>query len=105
MRKLTKAQIRSKTLMVKKVMKHHFGSLPKKIEFKPAGLTNFVFEASCKTDKYIIRIGSSPDKLNDFNKEQWAVKQAKGKGIPVAEILEVGNKIIDAPYMLQQKLN
>ena len=105
MRKLTKAQIRSKTLMVKKIMKHHFGSLPKKIEFKPAGLTNFVFEAHFKTDKYIIRIGNSPDKLNDFNKEQWAVEQAQGKGVPVSEILEVGSKIIGTPYMLQQKLD
>ena len=105
MRKLTAAQIRSKSSMVKKVMKHHFGSLPKKIEFKPAGLTNFVFQAQCKTDKYIIRIGSSPEKLHDFIKEQWAIEQAKGKGVPVAEILEVGNKIIGKPYMLQQKLD
>jgi hygromycin-B 4-O-kinase len=105
MRKLTPAQIRSKTMMVKKVMNHHFGSLPKKIEFKPAGLTNFVFEAQCKTDKYIIRIGGSPEKLHDFMKEQWAIEQAKEKGVPVAEILEVGNKIIGTPYMLQQKLD
>jgi len=105
MRKLTPAQIRSKSSMVKKVMKHHFGSLPKNIEFKPSGLTNFVFEAHCKREKYIIRIGSSSEKLHDFTKEQWAVEQAKEKGVPVAEILEVGNKIIDKPYMLQHKLD
>src|SRR5215213_7395110 len=105
MRKLTSAQIRSKFSMVKKVMKHHFGILPKKIEFKPAGLTNFVFEAESKKDKYIVRIASSSGKLNDFIKEQWAVEKAKEKGVPVTEILEVGNKIIGLPYMLQQKLD
>jgi hygromycin-B 4-O-kinase len=105
MRRLTKAQIRSKTSMVKKVMKHHFGSLPKKIEFKPAGLTNFVFETQYKADKYIIRIADSAGKLNDFIKEQWAVEQAKQKGIPVSEIMEVGAEIIGIPYMMQQKLD
>ena len=86
-------------------MKHHFGVLPKKIEFKPAGLTNFVFEAHCKKDKYIVRIASSAEKLSDYIKEQWAVEQAKEKGVPVAEILEVGNEIIGTPYMLQEKLD
>lgn len=105
MRKLSQAQVRSKTSMVKKVMMHHFGMLPKKIEFKPAGLTNFVFEAHCKNEKYIVRIASAPEKLNDYVKEQWAVEQAKEKGVPVAEILEVGNEIIGVPYMLQQKLD
>jgi len=104
MRKLTSAQIRSKFSMVKKVMKHHFGILPKKIEFKPAGLTNFVFEAESKKDKYIVRIASSSGKLNDFIKEQWAVEKAREKGVPVAEILEAGSQIIGVPYMLQQKL-
>jgi len=105
MRKLTPAQMRSKKSMVTKVIKHHFGSLPKKIEFKPAGLTNFVFEVQCKAEKYIVRIARSPEKLNDYIKEQWAVEQAKEKGVPVAEILEVGIKTIGVPYMLQQKLD
>jgi aminoglycoside phosphotransferase (APT) family kinase protein len=105
MRKLSTVQIRNKSSMVKKVMKHHFGVMPKNIEFKPAGLTNFVFEAHCKGDKYIVRIADERDKLNDFTKEQWAVEKAKEKKVPVAEILEVGSEIIGVPYMLQQKLD
>ena len=104
MRKLTAAQIRSKSSLVKKIMKHHFGVLPSGIEFKSKGLTNFVFEAQCKKEKYIIRIAGATKELNDFVKEQWAVEKAKEKGVPVAEILEVGSQIIGVPYMLQQKL-
>ena len=105
MRKLTPAQISSKSAMVKKVMKHHFGILPKNIQFKPAGLTNFVFEAQHRQEKFIVRIANAPEKLSSFIKEQWAVEQAREKGVPVAEILEVGNEIIGVPYMLQQKLD
>lgn len=104
MRKLTAAQIRSKSSLVKKVMKHYFGVLPSGVEFKSTGLTNFVFEAHCKKEKYIIRIAGATKELNDFIKEQWAVEKAKEKGVPVAEILEVGSKIIGVPYMLQKKL-
>lgn len=105
MAKHTPAQIRSKTDMVKKVMKHHFGSMPKNVRFKPAGLTNFVFEAECKAGKFIVRIASDASKLNDYIKEQWAVERVSEKGVPVAEILEVGNEIIPFPYMLQRKLD
>ena len=105
MRKLTPAQIRNKSSMVKKVMKHHFGVQPKKIEFKPTGLTNYVFEAHGNTKKYIVRIAKTGEKINDYRKEQWAVEKAKEKGVPVAEILEVGSEIIGVPYMLQQKLD
>ncbi len=97
-------QVRQKTEMVKKLMKHHFGTAPKNIQFQPAGLTNFVFQAECKEGAFIVRIGGSGRKFSDYIKEQWAVKKAREKGVPVAEILEVGNEIIGMPYMLQQKL-
>lgn len=90
--------------MVKKIMKHHFGVMPRHIEYKPAGLTNYVFEASCKDGEFIIRIAGSNAKLKDFIKEQWAVERAREKGVPVAQILEVGNEVVQMPYMLQKKL-
>lgn len=40
------ALVRSRMLMAKKVMKHYFGKTPRKLEFKPAGKTNVVFEAA-----------------------------------------------------------
>jgi len=100
----TPAQIRSKTALARKVVKHHFGKSLEKIEFKPAGKTNFVFDVITKEGNFIVRIANSRAKLNDFMKEQWAAQKALNAGVPVPEILEVGNEIISLPYMLQQKI-
>jgi hygromycin-B 4-O-kinase len=90
--------------MAKKVTQHHFGKTFQKIEFKPAGKTNFVFDVKTKKGSYIVRIATSRNKLNNFIKEQWATHKAKEAGVPVPEILEVGSEIIPFPYMLQQKV-
>lgn len=91
--------------MAKKVIKHHFGGSIKKIEFKPAGKTNYVFEAATSNGHFIVRISDTRTKLNDFIKEQWAAQRAAEKKIPVPEILEVGNEVIPLPYMLQEKVD
>ena len=91
--------------MAKKVVQHHFGKSLQKIEFKPAGKTNYVFEVITKERDYIVRISAEKNKLQDFTKEQWATHKARGIGVPVPEILEVGNEIIEMPYMLQEKVN
>jgi len=100
----TASQIRSKTAMAKKVVQHHFGKTFEKIEFKPAGKTNFVFDVKTKDGNYIVRIATSRTRINHFIKEQWATHKALKVGVPVPEILEVGNEIISLPYMLQQKI-
>jgi aminoglycoside phosphotransferase (APT) family kinase protein len=100
----TPAQIRAKTALARKVVKHHFGSAVKKIEFKPAGKSNFVFDVETKEGNYIVRIATSRGKLNHFMKEQWATHKAKEAGVPVPDILEVGHELIPFPYMLQQKI-
>jgi hygromycin-B 4-O-kinase len=105
MAQYTASQIRSKTAMAKKVVRHHFGTSFQKIEFKPAGKTNFVFDIKTKDGSYIVRIATSRAKINNFMKEQWATHKALEAGIPVPEILEVGNEIIPFPYMLQQKVD
>jgi hygromycin-B 4-O-kinase len=105
MAQYTASQIRSKTAMAKKVVKHHFGTSFQKIEFKPAGKTNFVFDVKTKDGSYIVRIASARARINHFMKEQWATQKALKAGIPVPEILEVGNEIISLPYMLQQKVD
>jgi len=104
MRKHPASEVRKKINLVKKIARHHFGSEPKKIEFKPAGLTNFVFDVKCRSGDFIVRIAGSASRFKDFQKEQWAVDRVKKLGVPVAEILEVGNEVIDLPYMLQKKL-
>src|SRR5262245_54886871 len=103
MAQYTALQIKSKTAMARKVARHHFGKSYKKIEFKPAGKTNFVFDISTTKGNYIIRIAATGTKINDFIKEQWATQKAAKAGVPVPEILEVGNEIINLPYMLQEK--
>jgi aminoglycoside phosphotransferase (APT) family kinase protein len=100
----TPSQIKSKTAMARKVVKHHFSKSLEKIEFKPAGKTNFVFDVATKEGNFIVRIANSRAKLNDFMKEQWATQKALSIGVPVPEILEVGHEIIPLPYMLQQKI-
>ena len=98
------AQIKSKTAMARKVARHHFGKSFQKIEFKPAGKTNFVFDVVTKEGNFIVRIGGAHAKIHDYFKEQWATQKAMQAGVPVPEILEVGNEIIPFPYMLQQKV-
>ena len=99
----TAAQIKAKTALARKVARHHFGKSFKKVEFKPAGKTNFVFDVFTTKGNYIVRIATSRTKIHDYIKEQWATQKAAEAGVPVPEILEVGNEIIDLPYMLQEK--
>lgn len=104
MAQYTASQIRLNTAMARKVVRHHFGKSFQKLEFKPAGKTNFVFEVHTKEGDYIVRIATSRTRINNFLKEQWATHKALEAGIPVPEILEVGNEVISLPYMLQQKV-
>lgn len=105
MAKHSSHQIKKKTELASAVIEEHFGTAPKKILHKPAGLTNLVYEVSLPDQELIVRISNDPAKYNDFLKEQWAVTRVKKIGVPVAEILEVGNKIISKPYMIQQKID
>lgn len=91
--------------MAKKVASHHFGKAATQVEYKPAGKTNFVFELLAGNKHFIVKISDIRSKLNDYIKEQWAVQKVAEKGVPVAEILEVGNEIIPLPYMLQEKMS
>jgi hygromycin-B 4-O-kinase len=91
--------------MVEAIAEHHFGKKPKKITPLTGGLSNFVYEViMSEKDQYVIRLCDVPQKLNYFLKEQWAVAQARERGIPVPEILEVGNEIIEHPYMVVRKV-
>lgn len=86
------------------VIQHHFGSPPRRIVHKSAGLTNFVFAAIHKEGEFIIRISPEAAAINSFIKEQWAQNAARKAGVPTAEILEVGSAIIPHPYMVTRKV-
>ncbi len=82
-----------------------FGKKPEKIDYKTTGLTNYVFEVKVPDGEFIIRISTSPEKIKNFFKEQWVIDRVRKEGVPVAEIIKVGSDIIDAPYMVQKKLD
>jgi aminoglycoside phosphotransferase (APT) family kinase protein len=86
------------------VLEHHFDQRPTRIKRLAGGLTNHVFEGRIGRDDYIVRISDDAAKLQTFIKEQWAVRQARRVRVPTAEILEVGNTVINKPYMISTKV-
>jgi aminoglycoside phosphotransferase len=63
-----------------------------------------VYAVKAGKDELVVRISDKAEKIHSFQKEQWAVAQAKEKGVPVPDILEVGNNIIPFPYMISKKI-
>jgi len=85
------------------VIEHHFCKRPARVKQLSGGLTNYVFEASVGREHVIVRISDDPAKMQAFQKEQWAVRQARREKIPAPEILEVGNAAIEFPYMISMR--
>ena len=71
-----------------KIIEHHFGSKPKRIVSRGGGLTNFVFEVRHAEGDFIVRMNTTPDKLKDYLKEQWAIAQASVEEIDRINILQ-----------------
>ncbi|MFL5328260.1 MAG: phosphotransferase family protein [Gemmataceae bacterium] len=86
--------------MVRAIIRHHFGTSPKKIAAIGGGLTNAVFRVEHPEGPFIIRLSDEPTKINAFIKEQWATEHARKVGVPTHEILEVGNEVVGIPYMV-----
>ena len=105
MQKLPNLSNKQLVILVRQLMKHHFGKKKLEVTALSGGITNFVYGVKSGRDELVVRLGRNPDKINAFLKEQWAVAQAHAKGIPVPEILEVGNSIIPMPYMIMKKIN
>lgn len=101
----SEAIIKAYTAAAKAVVRAHFGSTPPKLEYKPAGHTNFVFQAQLPDGVFIVRMSPDPHKLQDYLKEQWVVSKARKIRIPVAEVLEAGfSDAVPGPYMIQRSL-
>lgn len=86
--------------LAREAAKHHFGSYPKRIIHRAAGLTNFVFSFTNDDGEFVIRISPDPVRINSFIKEQWAERAARDAGVPTPRILEVGFELIQFPYMI-----
>lgn len=104
MEKRSEKEIAEYTEKANAVIKNLFGKKPEKIDYKTTGFTNFVFEVKVPDGEFIIRISTSPQKIKNFYKEQWVIDRVRKEGVPVAEIIKVGNDVIEHPYMVQKKL-
>ncbi len=83
---------------------HHFGTPARRIVRRGGGLTNLVFAVDHPEGELVVRLAPSAERIGDFIKEQWAIQRARDAGIPVPEVLEVGNGIGRAPYMVARRV-
>lgn len=87
------------------ILEHYYHARPQSISQIHGGLENYVFEAKVRGKELIVRISNKPNRLQFFLKEQWAVRKAREFGVPVPEILEVGNELDGMPYMILEKIS
>ncbi|HEX6945192.1 MAG TPA: aminoglycoside phosphotransferase family protein [Casimicrobiaceae bacterium] len=90
--------------LARAVMEHHLGAAPRRVAPAHGGLQNDVLEVAHAEGDFVIRIGRVPEKLNAYLKEQWSMKRAREVGVPVPEVLEVGNEAIGRPYMVARRV-
>lgn len=90
--------------LARAVMEHHLGAAPSRVATASGGLSNDVLEVAHAEGEFVVRIGRVPEKLNAYIKEQWAMKHAAQAGVPVPEVLEVGNEAIGRPYMVARRV-
>ncbi|MBV1693697.1 MAG: phosphotransferase [Hyphomicrobiales bacterium] len=86
--------------MVERIVEHHLAIPPKQITPLTGGLNNGVFEVDHEGQKPIVRIAAAQAGMATYLKEQWAATAARKVGVPAPEILEVGNEIVERPYMI-----
>jgi len=97
-------QLRDAKAMARHLIEHHFGEKPRRILHKSSGLSNFVFIVDQSKEKYLVRLHPSPTKITTYMKEQWAISEAHKIGVPVPEILQVGNEVVPHPYMISREV-
>lgn len=81
------------------IVEHHFGSRPNRLTRLAGGITNAVYRADHTEGAFVVRLSDDPVKINEYLKEQWAIARAREAGVPVPDVLEVGNRI-GQPYMI-----
>ncbi len=91
--------------MARRIITYHFGQKPRRIVHRASGLSNCVFLVSHGEGDFVIRICPAPTKINAYIKEQWAMARARESGVPVPEVLEVGNEVIPYPYMVSRRVS
>lgn len=93
------AEARRSREAARAVVEHHFGSAPRRLTQLAGGITNEVYRADHPEGAFVVRLSDDPVKINEYLKEQWAIGRAREAGVPVPDVLEVGNRI-GRPYMI-----
>ena len=96
--------VREAKSMARRIVEHHFGTKPKRIEHNASGMSNWVFLVHHSEGDFVVRLSPIPTKINSFIKEQWAVRRAHEVGVPTPDILEVGNEVVPVPYMVSRRV-
>jgi aminoglycoside phosphotransferase (APT) family kinase protein len=96
------AESRQALLMAKRVVEHHFGGAPRRVQRQHGGLTNHVYSVHHGEGDFIVRLAPEPEKFDVFRKELFATAKARKAGVPVPAVLHVGNDIVPYPYMVQE---
>jgi aminoglycoside phosphotransferase (APT) family kinase protein len=90
---------KAKALVVK-LAAQHFHAAPRTVVQLAGGATNAVFSFRHQDASYVMRLNADATKIQHFLKEHWALDQARGAGVPVPTVLEVGNLPEGVAYML-----
>jgi aminoglycoside phosphotransferase (APT) family kinase protein len=97
--------IRRYRRLARRIVQHYFGTPAARIVYRSSGLTNYVFAINHVEGQFVIRISPEPERINAFRKEWWAAQQARTAGIPIPDILAVGNDIGPEPYMITRRVS
>lgn len=100
----SKADLRQARQMARTIVEHYFGSPPRRLVHRGSGMSNTVFEVEHPQGGFIVRIAPDTSRLPSYLKEQWAIMRAAEAGVPVPDVLEVGQRVVPRPYMIQRRL-
>jgi hygromycin-B 4-O-kinase len=79
------------------------GERPSAVSAETEGLSNQVFRIDARNGRFIVRLGSSPDKLDVFERERKVIARVREIGVPVAEVVALG-LAGDRPFMIARRV-
>ena len=91
--------------VVAKIVRRYLGTPARRIVYKAAGLTNYVFTINHVEGQFVVRISPDPERIGAFKKEAWAAQHVRKAGVPSPEILAVGNDVGPEPYMITRQVS
>lgn len=94
------AEARRARRAAREIIGHHLGGGAHRVRARGGGATNHVYEVAHPEGSFIVRLTLDPARIHDFQKEQWAIARAREVGVPVPQVLEVGNQPGPFAYMV-----